>query len=277
MTTPAKETRMTAPAPEAAGPPLLRCDACGGHISASDSQPLPQLALAEHMRREHPADRLPLPIEAGDGTLDLDALEAANAGLRVRLEGAVRAAALQVRQARGRVVAEEDTYDLVRRLMRAQEALTQTAEAFKAAAAECRAQAEEELLTARGEQDGIPAGRMIVPAGPIEYVVAPEFARAPDRWDTASLFGVLADLAAAETDSNSADAAQAALAALTALWGLLASPRLASTKVDALRRQIAAQGDDGRAAALGQARVPGEQLYKGVKVTAEEPKARRRS
>lgn len=233
---------------------------------------------------EAPTTRLPVPLASADGALDIDGIAALNVGLRANLEAAVRAAATNLRQARGTVVTPEDTFDLTRRLVHAQEVLNQTAAAFTAAGKACTLEIEEEVRLGVGEQNGVPNGRMVVPSGGVEYVISPEYSTAPDTWDLVSIVGVVADRATALAESprdpdepwTQDDAREVAAEACTILLGLIASPKLKTTAVDALSRTLAGEGDDTRAGVLRQSRVRGGSTYKGVKVTAEEPKQRRR-
>lgn len=236
-----------------------------------------------------PAVPATLPVDV----LDVSALDAALPEIRGGLEHALRSAATAVREERGRVVAAEDTFDLIRRLQHADDVLTRVGKAFTEAAAVARQEIAEDLAAAVGEQDGVPMGRLIVPAGDYEIVVRPKFGRGSDSWDWPSLVGVLSDLAAEGQPLPTTDpdndglavhekatreyAAEVAADALTRLLGLLSSPKLKSSAVDALRRKVAGQGDDARAAVLGQCRVPGGQTYaETVEVDVEEAKARRR-
>ena len=245
---------------------------------------------------------LPAPLGTATGALDLDALEAGVVHLRQQLEHALATAVAEMRAARGTVVSQEDTYELVRRLAHAQSVLGSWASAFTAASKACVQHIEDELITGVGEQDGIPVGRMVVPTGgPHEYVVSPAYRAGSDVWDVASIIGVVADVAAAEhaapgcscdtgpgTEGPEQDCVvhgdpamvsrEVAANAGHKLLGLLASPKWASTKVDALRRSLAGTPEGDRmASVLGQARNKGERVYTGVTVELEEAKARRRS
>lgn len=245
---------------------------------------------------------LPAPLGTSSGALDLDALAAGAVHLRAQLEHALATAVMEMRAARGTVVSQEDTYELVRRLAKAQEVFGQWAGAFTAAGKACTQHIEDELLTAVGEQDGIPTGRMIVPTGGAhEYVVTPEYRAGSDTWDVHSIIGVVADVAAAEHAASGCScepypsgdgperdcvvhgdpavvSQEVAANAGHKLLGLLSSPKWASTKVDALRRSLAGTPEGDRmASVLGQARNKGERVYQGVKVELEEAKARRRS
>jgi hypothetical protein len=222
--------------------------------------------------------------------MSVEMLEEDLPALRAGLEAGIRAAAAVLREERGRVVAAEDTFDLIRRLVHAQDVLTRTATAYSDAAKVAAQEIAEELSAAVGEQDGVPMGRLVVPAGDYEYVIKPVFASGADTWDMASLLGVLAELAEegqplpegvahleALTPVLREWAREIAADALTRFAGLLSSPKLKATAVDALRRKVAAAGDDQRAAVLGQCRVRGGQTYREtVSVDVEEPKDRRR-
>lgn len=245
-------------------------------------------------RTPEPTPNLPAPLGTSTGALDLDALETGVVHLRAQLEHALATAVAEMRAARGTVVTQEDTYELVRRLAHAQSVFGQWAAAFTAAGKACTGHIEDELITAVGEQDGVPMSRMVVPTGGQEYVVSPKYRAGTDRWDVASILGVVCDLAVAgqpvpttDPDNDGLQAHEKALReyasevagdACHKLMGLLSSPKWSSTKVDALRRQVAGSTDGDRmAGVLGQARVKGERVYEGVTVELEEAKARRRS
>jgi hypothetical protein len=221
--------------------------------------------------------------------LDLAQIEEALPDLRAGLESAIRAAATAVRQSRGEVVTAEDTFDLIRRLLHAQDVLGRAGKAFTDAAATCLLEVAEELSTAVGEQEGVPLGRLVVPAGTVEYVIRPDMASGTDRFDVQSLIGVLADLAVAgqplpddfppqDDPGNVLEwGREVAADAMHKVLGLVSSPKWKTTAIDALRRKLAGEGDDLRAGVLGQVRVRGDQVYRGtVRVDVEEPKQRRR-
>lgn len=270
-----------------------------------DGEVVTHVGLAEPPSDTVPGTpNLPAPLGTSSGALDLDALEAGVVHLRSQLEGALATAVAEMRAARGAVVSQEDTYELVRRLAHAQSVLSQWAGAFTAASKACTGHIEDELITAVGEQDGIPVGRMVVPTGGQEYVVSPAYRAGTDSWDVHSIIGVVADVAAAEHAASGCScnwdgnpetydgpaqdcvvhgdpatvAREVAGNAGHKLLGLLASPKWASTKVDALRRSLAGNAEGDRlASVLGQARNKGERVYTGVTVELEEAKARRRS
>jgi hypothetical protein len=147
-----------------------------------------------------PPVNLPAPIGGPDGTLDADALRQLAPVLRRDLIASLRGAATAVRQARGTVVAPEDTYDLVRRTVSAGESLRSMAEAFLAAAREADAIAEEEALTVAGaEADGVLLASLFVPDGEGQRIaVRADWQPGSSTWDVPSLVGWLIDDEVAE-------------------------------------------------------------------------------
>lgn len=233
----------------------------------------------------------------------VDDLDAYSKGLRPALVDAVRERVRLVRADRGTVVTDADVFPLVRQLTAAEEVLRRIGGAWTGAADECRSIAGEELLTAKGEQDGVPQGRLIVPDGTgHEIVVRAKVKRGADTFDVSGIVGVVAEAAArahaakgcgclpyeAGGDGPERDcvvhgdppvvAAEVARLACHELLGLLSSPKWATTKLDAFARALAAAGHDGDAGVLQQARVKGAETWDGTtEVVREEAKARRRS
>ncbi len=146
------------------------------------------------------APNLPAPIGGPDGTLDADGLRQLAPVLRRDLIASLRGAATAVRQARGTVVAPEDTYDLVRRTVSAGESLRSMAEAFLAAAREADAIAEEEALAVSGaELDGVLTASLFVPDGVGQRIaVRADYAAGSSVWDVATLVAWLIDDEVAE-------------------------------------------------------------------------------
>jgi hypothetical protein len=239
---------------------------------------------------------LPEALSAATGALvagiDVEALDAATRTLGPALKDAVRERVRLVRADRPPVVTDADVFPLVRQLTAAEDVLRRIGRAWTGAADECVSIAGEELLTAKGEQDGIPQGRLIVPDGTgQEIVVKAKTQRAPDTYDAAGIVGVIADAAVrAEQVCITSEAADAPVSLFTAeeaagmarlactqLLEVLTSPRFASTKVDALARTLAAAGHDTDAGVLQQARIRGAQSWNGAtEVVREEAKRRRR-
>lgn len=227
---------------------------------------------------------LPAPIGTPDHlAVDVETLEGLLPTLRRDLVTGIRQSATAYRRARGRVVAPEDTYDLVRRLVRGGEVLRQVAAAFTAGAAEADAQAEEEALIALGEQDGVPNSSHFVPDGQGQRIaIRAKFAAGSSSWDMATLRGWLVEstverIAAEVEPDGKWGRGDAELAARLAVEQLLAigtySPKV--TEVEKLRVAAAERGDDETAKILGQLRTVGDRTYKGVEVSREAaPKGR---
>lgn len=259
---------------------------------------------------------LPAPYADAAGALDLDGLRHLTEILRTELPVALRSSVVALRRARGTVVTEEDTYDVVRRLTDAGEVLRRVAEAFSAAAREADALIEEEAITVHGEDDGIPRASLFVPDGAGQRIaVRAEYGSGKDSWDLATLVGWVVEQEVAEQAASiraerreRQEARQAAAdpnaegvqpepldpiaAAAEVVWfesdaqtvGHEVALRLLQLgtytpkvrEVDNLRRRHAEQGDDAGAAVLRQVRQKGERVYRGVKITREDTPASQR-
>lgn len=79
------------------------------------------------------------------------------------LKDQLNAAVLGERRRRGQVVSEEDTFPMQRSLAKVVETCGEYARAFQTAGKEAKAVAEEELIDAVGEQDGMPLSGLLVP------------------------------------------------------------------------------------------------------------------
>lgn len=259
---------------------------------------------------------LPAPYADSAGSLDLDGLRHLAEILRTELPVALRSSVTALRQARGTVVTEEDTYDVVRRLTDAGEVLRRVAEAFTAAAREADALIEEEAVTVHGEDDGIPRASLYVPDGAGQRIaVRAEYGTGKDSWDLATLVGwvveqeVAEQAAAKRAERRERQEARQAAAdpngegiepepldpvarAAELAWyesdaqtvGHEVALRLLQLgtyapkvrEVDNLRRRHAERGDDASAAVLRQVRQKGERVYRGVKITREDTPASQR-
>lgn len=277
---------------------------CPDPFHASTEQGRRTLEAAE--RRE--PDRAALPVlfaNVAAGLVDgiaPDHLDAVTKRLKPGLIDAVRERVRQVRAVRPAVVTDADVFPLVRQLTYAEEVLRRIGTAWTGAADECRAIAGEELLTAKGEQDGIPTGRLIVPDGDgTEIVVRAKTTKLPDTYDVSGIVGVTAEAAARAVAAKGCEClhpaaggdgperdcpehgdpivvgAEVARLACHELLGLLSSPKWASTKLDAFARALSAAGHDADAGVLQQARVKGAEQWNGAtEVVREEAKKRRR-
>jgi len=248
-----------------------------------------------------------LGISADTGAVNITELDERTKGLGRELVAAVREHAVLVRRNRPTVVTDADVFALVRELTHGEEVLRRVGREFGKGADECVGLVGEELLIAKGEQDGIPTGRLIVPDGDgTEIVVKAVTTRAPDTYDVSGIVGVVADVAARQvaagppcscdgpegdggcehhnpnpdsvvTEREQLIAAEVARVACTELLGLLSSPKWASTKLDAFARAVAAVGHDGDAGVLQQARTRGAEQWNGkTEVVRETAKTRRR-
>jgi hypothetical protein len=242
--------------------------------------PTRQLLTDEERDAFREASNLPLLFATG-GQLDVDRLRELAPAVRRGLVAALRSAATELRAGRGTVVAAEDTYDLVRRTVAAGEVLRQWRDAFEAAAREADAIAEEEAVTAMGENDGIPLGSLFVPDGVGQRIaVRADYTSGLDTWDLDSLKGWLAEDTVAElglgeesdrpvlTVQEAVSVVRDALDRLTGLGRFTPS----ITLIKALRTRLAERGRDVDAAVLGQLRSTSDRRYKGVRITREDSK-----
>lgn len=266
-------------------PPLA--DGLGAHASAQgdrwdDPEPAPE--------PERPNLPAPLGRVTVDGVvLDVDAMRVAAPLVRQQLVDALRASATQFRKARGTVVVEEDTYDLVRRVTAAEEVLNSWASAFIAAAKEARAIAEEEALTVAGaESDGVLLSSLFVPDGRGQRIaVRADWQTGSSTWDVPSLVGWLIDDEAADlsatlqatpklgpTVDDAREVARNVVARLIGLDGVegLGKFTPGAKPIENLRKRLAEAGRDADAAVIRQVRQVGARTYKGVTVTREEVK-----
>jgi hypothetical protein len=245
---------------------------------------------------EHPsnADRHALPVQWTEplGTLNVDALRTLAPAVRSGLIDAIRASVTQHRTARGEVIVPEDTYELVRRTTAAQEVLTQWAQAFTRAAAECTAVLEEEALTAVGGMPGYeeaPSGSLFVPDGEGKRIaVTPDWKPGDSTWDVDTLTAWVAEQTVADEARKPIEVppgddpldvpvwtnAEAVSLIRDGIDRLLRFGKFTplASKVDAERKRLAGLQRDGDAAVLRQVRSVGLRQYKGVKVTREEAK-----
>lgn len=227
---------------------------------------------------------LPVPWTDAVGTLDVDTLRKLAPEVRTGLIDALRHATHLSRSARGSVVVEEDTYDLVRRVTAAEEVLRQWAQAFTAAAAECVAIAEEEALTAMGPRPGIeeaPSGSLFVPDGDGQRIkVEPQWKAGDTTWDVDTLSAWVAEQVISaegvglETEVAVFTAQEAVSLVRDGIDKLRRLGRYtpAASLIEAERKRLAGLQRDGDAAVLRQVRTVGDRRYQGVKVTREDTK-----
>jgi hypothetical protein len=270
---------MTAtPAPDLWAEPTPADDTAAADTAAAEQvQAAAEDGQAEQHRPEN-ADRL---LPAAVTGLDLDAMRTAAPIVRDRLVELLRESARMIREARGTVVVEEDTYELVRRLTAAQEVMTQWAQAFIGAAQECRALVEEEALSVPGAEDGgtLTAG-LYVPDGEGQRIaVRPDYKAGSSTWDVDTLVAWLAEQTVADEGRkptedgapvwSNEEAVSLVRDGIDRLRGL-GSFTPGAKPIEALRKKLAGLGRDADAAVLRQVRTVGPRTYLGVKVTREE-------
>lgn len=257
--------------------------ATGNRLSIADGQLTPAKLYLGPVANTHIVVTLP---EALD---NLDAMRAAAPAVRQHLIDRLRAEAATVRETRGTVVVPEDTYDLVRRLVAAEEVLRQWSQAFLDAAKEAVALSEEEALTAMGGYPGVeeaPSGSLFVPDGEGQRIaVTPDWKPGESTWDVDTLAAWVAERVVddeARPDGSELGAeptpvwtnGEAVSLCRDAIDKLLRLGRFtpAAAKVEAERKRLAGLQRDSDAAVLRQVRTVGPRQYKGVKITREEAK-----
>lgn len=196
--------------------------------------------------------------------------------LLTRLEQGVQ----EMRTARGTVHQPEDTYPLQRALSSATEILGDYGRAFADAARVARQIAEEELIEAVGDQDGIPNEGLTVPDARGDVRVAPDFEN-KYSFDVDELLAVVAWVAVVDMELPLADhvahgadqkalqqvlhdGVMAALKKLLDLGAFMPGVRA----VDAYAKEVARAGDDGLSAVVRGTKKK-TRRYKGVKITRE--------
>jgi len=183
------------------------------------------------------------------------------------------------RDARGDVRQPEDVYALTRALDRAHGLLTEYAHQFSQAAAYARKELDNELFAAVGDNDGIPAGPLVVPDGDRNIRLAPDHANS-HHIDTAQVTAVAVTRALAitrntepeqepnESDGDYADRYDTWLVGviMTALRLVhsLGGFTMQVSKVRAFAQELAAQELDDLAAVVTSA-IKTTRRYRGTK------------
>lgn len=127
-----------------------------------------------------------------DRALELaDATIPAPRNIRAELKRQLNQAVLAERQRRGQVHVPEDTYPMHRALARVIETCGEYERAFKDAAKEARAIAQEELIDIVGESDGVPNQGMTVPDAEGDVVISRDMGRVHE-FDRDALFAAIA-------------------------------------------------------------------------------------
>lgn len=253
--------------------------ATGNRISIADGQLTPAKLTLGPVANTHIVVTLP---EALD---NLDAMRSAAPAVRQHLIDRLRAEAATVRDTRGAVVVPEDTYDLVRRLVAAEEVLRQWSQAFLDAAKEAVALSEEEALTAMGGYPGVeeaPSGSLFVPDGDGQRIaVTPDWKPGESTWDVDTLAAWVAERVVEdehvkpEVEGGPVWTNEEAVSLIRdGIDKLLSLGRFtpAAAKVEAERKRLAGLQRDSDAAVLRQVRSVGPRQYRGVKITREEAK-----
>lgn len=215
----------------------------------------------------------------GNGTLP--SARSIAAQLKAQLNGAVAAE----RARRGAVALPEDTYPMHRALARVIETCGEYSRAFGTAAKEARTVAEEELIDAVGEQDGVPNQPMTVPDpdGDIKVGLDTQNVYAMDleALFSAVAFEVISILEPKELLPPGADAmmiesleagfADALVLGMTRLTELgKFEPQI--TKVRAFTKTLARMSEADGVAASVTSTIRKRSIYKGVKVERSDPK-----
>lgn len=199
---------------------------------------------------------------------------------------------IRVREERGEVLQPEDTFPMVRSLEKARDVLGAYRNALAGVEKICKAEIQEELTYAVGENDGVPLSSLTVPDtdgtsiklsldAPNVHAIDVEALK--DAVAVAVSTGAAVDgvrnLAIADVlmpgNPESEENLQAYLVEIVgmALNQMLAlgsfTPQI--TKVNAMRKTMSAAGDDVLAGMMGAA-VRTTQEFKGISIKREEPK-----
>lgn len=191
--------------------------------------------------------------------------------LRARLHETVE------RQRAGRQVhAQEDVYPALLELARIHETLTDYSRALATIAKEALGFAEDDLIEAVHEQEGVPLSGLEVPdPDGTTVAVTPDHRAAGYKFDLETLLGaVVADVSSwwlgQEMDGHEVDADAVLRRALDTLLSLgKFEPQI--TKVTAFAKEVA-RTDPKAATAVRQAGVKSPGEYRGVRITRHEPK-----
>lgn len=207
------------------------------------------------------------------------------------LRGQLNAAVLAERQRRGFVTLPEDTYPMQRALARVVETCGEYSRAFGTAAKEARAVAEEELIDAVGESDGVPNQGITVPDAEGDVLISLDTVNTHE-YDRDALFGavvfevmetleahqavlnVLGDAYAEPADEDDAQTLHEGLDELLVDLLSMALQRLCEagkfepqvTKVRALLKQIGRLGTADGVVSTVTSTYRKRVIYRGVKV-----------
>jgi hypothetical protein len=190
--------------------------------------------------------------------------------LGAALQHGVNAAMVQHQTTRGEVHAPEDVFATVRWIQATAESLAAYAKAFAGAAKLCETYAEDELLAAVGESDGIPTRPLTVPDADGDIVLSVD---QPNRY-LIDLDTVLSAVAYSSLRVGYTLAEQEALAGLLikAMKALLALGKFEPqvSKIRALAAQLARDGED-QISSVVTGSVTKTRAYKGVNITRKKP------
>lgn len=190
--------------------------------------------------------------------------------LRLRVQEAWHA----MQEARGEVTRPEDTFDMQRRLTGTVELFKGYARAFSEATKTVGQLQEEELVTAVGEQDGLPIQALIIPDPDGDITVRPAFDTGYEI-DLDQVLAILVGEYGAQLPELPDDAANAVTSILAqALETLLTLGKfeLQVSKVKAYAATLARGGSDIASSVVTSAIRKTPPKYKGVTVTRKEPK-----
>lgn len=188
--------------------------------------------------------------------------------LKVKLTEMLNEHVQRIRDDRGEVTGEEDTYNLVRRLTDTGERLMEYSRAFAGVAKTTKDIVAEELLEAVGEMDGIPTSNMRVPAAGGDINVTRDIQNIYDI-DMSQVISVLAAQMSAAwahadlTPANQPEEFAIAVAEQALFFVGAAKPKV--TAVRGLAEQLARDGDD-QLAKVARDSIRKTQVFKGVKV-----------
>jgi len=188
--------------------------------------------------------------------------------LKRRLTESLNEHVARIREERGEVTGQEDTFDLIRRLTEAGERLGEYARAFGAVAKTTKDVVEEELHEAVGDTDGIPTSNLNVPSAGGDIAISRDLQNIYDI-DMSQVVAVLtAQIAATWQATDTAPgerpeefAIEVALAALT----FVGAAKAKVSAVRALADQLSRDGND-QLARVARDAITKRVEYRGIKV-----------
>lgn len=200
-----------------------------------------------------------VPLGTGDGLPD-------PTELKRQLTEQLTAHVARIREDRGPVTQQADTYDLVRRLTSVRERLGDYSRAFTAVADSAKGCLEEELFEAVSEQDGIPTAPLNVPTAGGDITVRADTSNVHDI-DMSQVIACLSLLVFAEqtADGQRPDIVEFGQAVAERALDFVGAAKPKVSKVRAFASELARAGQNDLSAIAVSAIVT-RKVYRGVKV-----------